>query len=179
MKKVLKIIGIALIVVYSIVAILLTICLLNYNDYKITELGDKSLIIVKDDELIPTYKKGDLIVATKNSNKEVNKGDKIFFYQEGEKSIVINIATVVDKKNVNSKESTFTLNGKSSVAEVMQTEYFIGKLDTSKVYHNLGSVLNFLESRLGFLFLIIFPIFVLFIYEIFMVIEEIKKPDEN
>lgn len=36
---------------------LLTICLLNYNDYKITELGDKSLIIVKDDELIPTYKK--------------------------------------------------------------------------------------------------------------------------
>ena len=36
MKKVLKIIGIALIVVYSIVAILLTVCLLNYNDYKIT-----------------------------------------------------------------------------------------------------------------------------------------------
>ena len=82
---------------------------------------------------------------------------------------------MVDKKNVNSKESTFTLNGDY----LLSSEYFIGKLDTSKVYHNLGSVLNFLESRLGFLFLIIFPIFVLFIYEIFMVIEEIKKPDEN
>ena len=57
MKKVLKIIGIILISIYSIMAIALTICLLNYNKFKITVLNDKSLIIVKDNELEPTYKK--------------------------------------------------------------------------------------------------------------------------
>ena len=55
MKKVLKIIGIILISIYSIMAIALTICLLNYNKFKITVLNDKSLIIVKDNELEPTY----------------------------------------------------------------------------------------------------------------------------
>ena len=175
MKKVLKIIGIIFIVIYAIIALGLTICLLNYNDYNITEINGNTLIIVKDNELEPTYQKGDLIIATKNPTSDINKGDKIFFYQEQDKSVIINLATVIDKENVNANESTFTLDGEYRLSN----EYVIGKSDTSKVYHKLGSVLNVLESRLGFLFIIIFPMFILFIYEIFMVIEEIKKPDEN
>lgn len=60
-------------------AIALTICLLNYNKFKITVLNDKSLIIVKDNELEPTYKKGDLIIVTKNPNKDVKKEIKCSF----------------------------------------------------------------------------------------------------
>lgn len=176
MKKVLKILGIILVTIYSIIAITLTICLLNYNDYKVTEFGDKSLIIVKDDNLNPTYKKGDLIIVTKNSSNEVNKGDKIFFYDVIDKNTVdINIGNVIDKQNLNSKEAIYTMNGNYTLNQ----EYFIGKTSTSKVYHNIGSVLNILESRLGFLFIIIFPILIFFIYEIFMIIQEIKKPDEE
>ncbi|MDD6277083.1 MAG: hypothetical protein SO484_02795 [Bacilli bacterium] len=175
MKKVLKIIGIILISIYSIMAIALTICLLNYNKFKITVLNDKSLIIVKDNELEPTYKKGDLIIVTKNPNKDVKKGDKVFFYMQEDDEITINIGNIVDKQNINANEATYTMNGDYSIS----SEYFIGKTDTSKVYHNVGSVLNVLESRIGFLFIIIFPILIFFIYEIFIVIQEIKKPDEE
>ena len=82
-------------------AIALTICLLNYNKFKITVLNDKSLIIVKDNELEPTYKKGDLIIVTKNPNKDVKKGDKVFFYMQEDDEITINIGNIVDKQNIN------------------------------------------------------------------------------
>lgn len=176
MKKVLKIIGFILITIYSVIAITLTVFLLNYNDYKITELGNKSLIIVKDNSLSPSYEKGDLVFVTKNESSEVNKGDKIFFYDIIDKNTVdINIGNVIDKKNINKNEAVYTMNGNYTLNQ----EYFIGKVATSKVYHNVGSILNILESRLGFLFIIIFPILIFFIYEIYMIIQEIKKPDEE
>ena len=55
MKKVLKIIGIILGIIYALIAITLTICLLNYNDYNITVLGNKTLILVRDNELEPNF----------------------------------------------------------------------------------------------------------------------------
>ena len=175
MKKILKIIGIIFVVIYCLIAITLTVCLLNYNDYNITVLGDKTLIIVKDEELLPSYQKGDLIIVKKNLNREVNVGDKIFFYDEVEGQIAVNLGTVVDKTNITRTETTFVMNGDYPIS----SEYFIGKAETSQVIHKLGTVLSVLESRFGFLFLIIFPILVLFIYEIFVVIKEIKSPDEE
>ena len=116
-----------------------------------------------------------MIIVTKNPNKDVKKGDKVFFYMQEDDEITINIGNIVDKQNINENEATYTMNGDYSIS----SEYFIGKTDTSKVYHNVGSVLNVLESRIGFLFIIIFPILIFFIYEIFIVIQEIKKPDEE
>lgn len=175
MKKILKIIGIVLIVIYCIVAITLTVFLLNYNDYNITVLGDKTLIIVRDDELEPNYQEGDLVVVTKNSNRDIVVGDKIFFYDLDKDTITVNLGNVISKENITKKETTFTMDGEYPLS----SEYVIGKTSTSKVYHNLGGILAFLESKMGFLFLIIFPILVLFIYEVFMVIKEIKSPNEE
>ena len=140
MKKILKIIGIIFIVIYCVISITLTICLLNYNDYNITVLGDK-----------------------------------IFFYDKEEEQVTVNLGTVVSKKNITKTETTYTMNGDYPIS----SEYLIGKTETSKVYHGLGSVLSVLESRFGFLFLIIFPILILFIYEVFIVIKEVKTPDEE
>ena len=46
-----------LIIVYVAIAIFVTICLLTYNQYKVSEFGTKTLIIIdKDDEELQ-YKK--------------------------------------------------------------------------------------------------------------------------
>ena len=58
-----KILGNLIIILYVVVAIFTTICLLNFNEYKVSEFGDKTLVIVGKDG----YEKAD-------------KGDKIFFY---------------------------------------------------------------------------------------------------
>ena len=54
-------------------------------------------------------------------------------------------------------------------------EYVIGKQDTAKVYHGLGTVLGILTSKWGFLFLIILPTLFAIVYEIMMIIELVKE----
>ena len=96
----------------------------------------------------------------------------MFFYDTYKETISVNLATVVDKETIDENETKFVMNGDYPIS----SEYVIGKAKTSKVYSNLGTILSILESRIGFLFLIIFPILVLFIYEIYIVIKELKSP---
>ena len=74
MKKVKHI----LISIYLILAILLTLTLLAYNDFKITEVGPYSLLVMRDDELAPEFNEGDLLIV--NKNDEVITGRKAFFF---------------------------------------------------------------------------------------------------
>ena len=53
----------------------------------------------------------------------------------------------------------------------------IGSEDNVKVYSKVGKILSILESRWGFLFLIIFPSVIAFLHEIFEVIVELGNKD--
>ena len=166
MKKVVKIYGLLIVAVYLVVAVFLTVCLLNYNKYHITELGKKSLIIVSDDDLEPKYVKNDLVVVYKNNNEDIKSGDYVFFYNAYQNQVSVNLGKIIKSTRVNEKEYTYTLEGNLEVS----SQYVIGKSETSKAYSNMGLVLKVLESRLGFLLIIILPILVLFIYQIYAVI---------
>ena len=172
MKKVVKIFGLLIVAVYMVVAVFLTVCLLNHNKYHITELGKKSLIIVSDDDLEPKYVKNDLVVVYKNNNEDIKSGDYVFFYNAYQNQVSVNLGKIIKSTRVNEKEYTYTLEGNLEVS----SQYVIGKSETSKAYSNMGLVLKVLESRLGFLLIIILPILVLFIYQIYAVILEVKRP---
>ena len=172
MKKVLKFLIGILVFVYAIVAVGLTVCLLNYNEYNITVLGKNTLIIVKDNELEPDFKKGDLVVVKRNDDKDIEAGDKIFFYNGYQNEVTVNLGDVVNNTKVTETESTFTIEGNLKLS----SRYIIGKAETSKVYGGMGTVLSVLESRWGFLFLIILPVLLMFIYLIYAVIMEVKNP---
>lgn len=173
MKKVVKVFGLILIVIYMIVAVFLTVCLLNYNKYNITELGRNSLIIVKDDDLEPSYQKDDLVVVYKNDNEDIKVGDKIFFYNAYKNQVSVNLGDVIGVRRINEQEYTYTMEGNLQVS----SQYVIGASKTSKAYNGYGKVLATLESKWGFLFVIILPILVLFIYQIYAVILEVKRND--
>ncbi len=175
MKKVLKIVAIVFAAIYIVIALGLTICLLNYNQYNITVLGNKTFIIVRDEELKPSFEKGNLVVVQKNKNEDIKVGDEIFFYNVHQNEVGVNFGNVVRKEKVTDTETTFIMEGDLKIS----SEYVIGKAETSKIYNNLGSILSFLESRWGFLFLIIFPVLLMFIYEIYVVVMEIKKPTKE
>lgn len=170
MKKVLKVIGIIFASIYAVVAITLTVFLLNYNKYNITEINNKSLIIVRDEELKPDFQKGDLVIVNRDANRDIKVGDKIFFYDNYKEIISVNLATVLEKEKITNNETTFIVDGDYAVS----SEYVIGTARTSKSYSKLGTILSVLESRFGFLFMIIFPILILFVYEIYVVIKELK-----
>ena len=111
MKKVLKVIGIIFLVAYAALAITLTVFLLNYNKYNITEINGNSFIIIRDNELKPDFKKGDLVIVKKNKNNEIIVGDKVFFYDTYKETISVNLATVVEKETIDENETKFVMNG--------------------------------------------------------------------
>ena len=170
MKKVGKILLSILLVLYAAVAIFLTACLLNYNDYKITEFGNKSLIIVNDDTLKDKYKKGSLLVVDKTNAKDIKSGDEIIFYNTYNNQISIAIGEVIDKEVITDTETTYTVEGNYDIS----SQYLIGSANDTKIYPVVGTILATLESRVGFLVFIILPITLAFLYEIYVLISEVK-----
>ncbi len=70
-----RIIGNVVFAIYAIIAVLVTICLLSYNDYKVSEFGNSTLIIIDSNEVEPYFKKGDIAIL--NKKDKIETGDKI------------------------------------------------------------------------------------------------------
>lgn len=152
-------------ILYVILAIFVTICLLNFNDYRITVFGNKSLLLLKDG-LGDNYKKNDLLVVTKDDGSSVKEGNSIFFYNAS-LNYTVNYAVVRDTEKHANGTYTFKIDGNHNV----YTDYYIGK--DPKVFRGVGGVLRVLESKWGFLLLIILPTMMAVIYEVYMIIIEI------
>ena len=73
-----KLISNAIFTIYFIIAIFVTICLLSYNDYKVSVFGNTSFIIVSDNKLEPTFNKGDLVII--GNDDEIQVGESVLYY---------------------------------------------------------------------------------------------------
>ena len=164
-----------LVTVYLIIAVFLTACLLTYNDYKISIFGDRSLIIVDNNEFEPDYKKGTLLIIQKNANDDIKEGDSIFFYNHYKSQVSVSYSKVTKTEKITDTETTYTITGDQPIS----SEYVIGKAATTKSIEGIGSIMKFMESRIGFILVIVFPIAVLFIYEIYVVVKEIVRPEKE
>ena len=168
MKSILKSIGKILMIVFLLlylgVAVFVTVCLLNFNDNRVTQFGDTSLIIV-DEDLSVDYKKGDLALIKRDDGSLVNEGDSIFFYDPSLNDAV-NYAEV-NKIDYNGKYYTFIVGDNYTV----YYDYYIGT--QGKAFRYVGSVLSVLESKWGFLLLVILPVMVAVIFEIYAIIIEV------
>ncbi|MBQ7240796.1 MAG: hypothetical protein IJS56_05100 [Bacilli bacterium] len=152
-------------------ALIMTILLLNFNKFGVTEFGDKSLIILTQEVSNENYKKGDLIIAQKTRYDMINVGDEIFTYSVNSKGVAtVEIGKVGEKYD---KEKAISFENGASFSE----EFIIGK--ATKTYNNYGTVLSIIESKWGFLFIVLVPGFIIFLYEIYALIVEIKYGDED
>lgn len=164
MKKVVRNIIICL---YFIVTILITYCLLSYNKYNVCEFKNETLLVFEDQEY--NYKKSDLLVIKKS--KRYKKGDIIFYYDTYENPSEIRIGKITNVGLVNEKTSAYTMEDE----RVYNDDNIIGTVKNTRSYFLLGSIYTLLVSKWGYLVIIIFPILVAFIYEIYQIIREVKK----
>lgn len=157
--------------VFFIFALFMTVLLLYRNDYGVTQFEDKSLIIINDEISSENYEKGDLVIVDAKRLEEIEKGDEIFAYSvDSNNRAHVNLGLVgeiyVDEHAISYENgSTFSM------------EYVIG--ETVKVYNGIGTLLSIVQSQWGFLFLVLVPGFLIFIYEIYALIVEIKYGDEE
>lgn len=136
-----KIISNILIIVYMIIAIALTILLLSYNEFKVTEIGGNTLLIIKDNDLSPEYYKGELVII--NSEDSVKVGQKVFYYDSNDSKIKIKEGTVEEIEQLTSKDTAYTLDGEKKIAG----KYVIGATENAQVIQKAGTILSVLESK--------------------------------
>ena len=159
------IIGILLFVYFTFV-IFMTVLLLNFNDYGVTEFGSTSLIIINDEISNDNYKKGDLVITKKQKIDKLQLGEDIFAYKVDAKG---NVSIDLGKLgNVYPEENTISFENGSNFS----MDYVAGV--PVKVHSKIGTPLSVIESKWGFLFIVLVPSFLIFIYEVYSLIVEIK-----
>ena len=89
-----RVLGNIVFVIYAAIAVFVTICLLSFNDYKVSEFGDTSLLIIDSNQVEPYFEKGDLAIINKNDS--IEEGDAIFFYNTYSPDMQITIAEVTE-----------------------------------------------------------------------------------
>ena len=110
-----------------------------------------------------------------NRDTRIRENDSIFFYNTSADKVEITVANVTNVEKVSNFEYTYTLEGNM----IISSEYVIGNTEGVTVIPKLGTVLGILESKWGFLILIVFPSLLAFIYEITVVFAEIKEGRNN
>lgn len=72
-----KIIGNIIFIIYAIIAVFVTICLLSYNEFKVTEFGETSLVLIDNENYNRIIIKADLVIV--NRDTRIRENDSIFF----------------------------------------------------------------------------------------------------
>lgn len=164
-----KVIGNILVCIVVLIIIFMSVLLLSYNEYRVSEFGNKTLLIV--DSKMMNYKKGSLLVVEEMEASEVKEGDFIFYYDTSKKPVKTVLVQVKSmNKGTDKNDIDFVLPDDS----VVNSAYLIGSPSTTKEYEKVGGVLGLLESKWGNMFLVVIPAFLLFMYELFNVVLEFK-----
>lgn len=171
MKKGLKIVIGIVVCIYLIVVIFTTGFLLNKNDYGVSQFLGKYLIAIDDDSLTPDYKEHSLLVLDPVKDTDIEIGDRIFYYDATMTTRQIKFTEVTRKEKVNDNEVTYVLRDNTLVS----SQYVLGSEKTATSLSFLGKLLYILQSKWGFLLIVVFPLFLAFIYEIYAIIKEFKK----
>ena len=157
-----------------------TTCILSKNRYGYTNLFGYTLVSVhqEDEAYIKDSKAGNLLVVKNDGN--VNKNQYVYYYyadvsDPNNEKYVVRGAFVTDTIKGDGGE-LYSLKDKEdpkiSKARVLG--------NYSNQYAVIGGVLEFLETRLGFLFCVLLPIMIVFVYQIyeFVVILNYDKADK-
>lgn len=170
-----KVLGSILLVVYSIIAITVTVLLLSFNDYNISEIGGYTVYIVQDDSLEPEYKQGSILLIKSTNDKNVQVGDEMFLYKVINTQEFEVVNRTLEGKTQQGRHTIYLVGEDESYA----SDYFIGKASDTIVIEGWGYLLSLLESKWGYLFCVVVVSLLLFLQEVFELVMEIKYGGKN
>ena len=170
--KIIKNVVVAIVlVVFFAFTISMTLLLLNYNKYGVTQFDDISLVLVKKGFSSQTYQKDSLVLVESKPVKDYNVGEEAFVYHlDGQGGVNIELG-VIGKVFEEDNSITFTNGGTYS------KDFIIGV--GTKVYPTIGKPLSIITSKWGFLFIILVPNFFIFVYQLYSLIIRIKYDTEE
>lgn len=168
MKNILKTLWNILEVVIIVYVIFLTSCILFRNKFGFTQFGNYTISPIDGTtaKYVENTKSGDLLIV--KSSNDIVQGDRIYYYATVNDRYVIRTGIVekVQKDDYNSLYTIETLvsGDKKTKLNVAQTRT-LGKY--ANALGSLGSIMNFLVTRIGFLLFVLLPILLVFVYQIY------------
>lgn len=171
MKKALKVLVGIFIVIYLVIMVFTTSFLLKKNEYGAAKFFNNFLVLVEDKVTNSSYNKNDLLIIKETAKESIKVGEKIFYFDVMSTKKTIKINEVTKSNKIGENQITFTLKDNS----VVGSDNVMGTENNTKILSFFGAVLYVFQSRYGFLFLVIFPLSLLFIYEVYAIYKEFKE----
>ncbi|MBU5480520.1 signal peptidase I [Blautia sp. MSJ-19] len=128
-------------------------------------------LVVKSDSMAPTFSAGDLIFIKKCDTSTLKEGDIICFHTIIDNEYALNTHRIEKIETVGDARSYTTLgdnNNGITDTHIISDGDIVGKY----VGHlqNVGKVMDFLSSSMGFLIVIVLPMLLFFIYQVYNLI---------
>lgn len=153
-----------LIIVY---VIFITTCILFRNKYGYTDFFDKYTFVTiseNSQRFLPSHDAGDLLII-KNQQFSIDKGDVIYYYATINDEYVVRSGAVADVTG-DEVSALYVLADEDKTS--VSNSRVIGK--KVSVHPGKGTILEVLESRVGFLFLVLLPILLVFVYQVYQLV---------
>ena len=179
MRNTLKFIWKIMQVIIIIHVILVTSLMFFQNKYGFSQIGN--YVIYNADRIdhknIPTIKDGDLVIV--KVADQLKKGDDAYYYAVINDKYFI-VSDVVVKVLKDNDKYLYTVDKEDPI--VISSSRVIG----NKSYRcpNIGKILEIVESKVGFIFLVLLPIMLVFIYQVYQFLlilrfEKISEDEKN
>lgn len=135
-------------------------------------------MVVKTDSMAPTFEAGDLIMIRKCDTSQLKEGDIVCFHTIIENEYALNTHRIykIDEtagvRSYTTKGDNNEISDQHVIADGDIVGKYVGRLP------KMGKVMDFLSSSVGFLVVIVLPMLLFFIYQVYhlvMVTISLKK----
>ena len=174
MQSVKKAASIALSVVMWIIILVAALyaftTLATHEDGSVSDIAGFTPLAVQSDSMAPTFNKGDLIVIQKCDTSKLEAGDIVTFHTIIDNEYALNTHRIAAIDEVNGMRSFTTKGDNNDVADthIISDGDIVGKYLFA--LPQMGKVMDFLSSSMGFLIVIVLPMLLFFIYQVYHLI---------
>lgn len=179
MKKALTIAASVVLWIIILLAALFAFTTLATQDQNhVANIAGFTPLSVETDSMVPTFKSGDLIIIKKCDPSALKEGDIITFHTIIENQYALNTHRIEEIIENNGARSYVTKGDNNAISDthVIADGDIVGKYVTR--LGGIGKVMDFLSSSTGFLLIIVLPMLIFFIYQVYhlvMVTIQLKK----
>lgn len=137
------------------------------DDGSVSNLGGFTAMTVQSDSMSPTFDQGDLIVIKTCDTSKLEVGDIVTFHTIIDNQYALNTHRIESIDELNGMRSFTTKGDSNDVADT----HIISDGDIVGQYvfkiPGMGKVMDFLSSTWGFLIVIVLPMLLFFIYQVY------------
>ncbi len=169
MKKIGTIlVSIVLWVIILVAALFAFTTMATKDDNNVSSVFGYTPMVVKSNSMVPTFEKGDLIFIKKYDTSKLEEGDIICFHTIIENEYALNTHRIKSIEIVGGARSYTTIgDNNDGIADqhIISDGDIVGKYIGH--WPKVGKIMDFLSSSLGFLLVIVIPMLLFFIYQVY------------